>query len=205
MNKGDALFGNLIEIASITCDMARELNGFLQQYHAPAAENYLLRLHGQAREANAKRQALTEAAARAFVTPVDRGDLIRVSQCLGRIPGASHDVLAQFCVTRIQQLRPDTLRLSELMIRCCDAVRKLTESFGDLKRYGVIADCIAGIRRLAEEGDRIHMHAMKALYTVYDDLLEVARWRDVFGAFMNVCNRCNNVADLAEAVTVDNG
>jgi len=205
MKKEDVFYGNLIEIANIACEMARELNAFLLHYDGTMAEDGLRRLHEMGQKADGKRRALTEALARAFVTPVDRGDLIRIGQQLADVLDAVEDVMMHLCVAQIKQLRPDALRFSELIVRCCEVLLKLMEAFKDARKSGKIGELISKIIQLEEDGDRLYMGAMKTLHTVSVNPLEVVIWRDVFGAFENVGNKCGNVADLVEAIVIENG
>lgn len=204
MKKDSIYFENFAEAAGMACKMARKLNDFLQHFDPANLESGMRQVHDIEHEADNKKHELMEALVRAFVTPIDRDELISISQNIDDVLDAMDDIMIHLYIAQVKQLRADTLEFSELVVRCCDATAKLMEEFRDFKKSKIINDLIVEINQLEEEGDRMYIEAMKTLYTVSADPMEVIAWREIYGAFENVCDQCEDVADIVETIIIGN-
>lgn len=204
MKKDSIYFTNFSEAAAMACDMARKLHAYLMNYDPSTLEDGMHQVHDIEHQADGKKHELMEALVKAFVTPIDRDELISISQNLDDVLDAMDDIMMHLYITQVKQLRPDALKFSELIVRCCEATLTLMEEFKDFKKSKKINDMIIEINQLEEEGDRLYISAMRALHTVSADPMEVIIWRELYAAFENVCDQCEDVADIVETIVIGN-
>ena len=204
MKKDMIYFENYAETAQMACEMSRTLHDFLVHFSPDKLEDGRERIHAIEHKADGKKHELMKELVRAFVTPIDRDELISISQNLDDVLDAMDDIMTQLYITQVKKLRQDVLPFSELIVRICDCMAELMEEFKDFKKSKHMMPLIVEINRLEEEGDRLYIGAMKALHTDSADPIEVIAWRELYAAFENVCDQCEDVADIVETVVIGN-
>lgn len=204
MKKDNLYFNNFAECAAMSCEMARTLNDFLTHYAPAKVEEQWQAVHAIEHKADEKKHEMFAELVRAFVTPIDRDELIDISQNIDDVLDAMDDITMQLNISQVKELRPDTLDFMKLIIECCDSMAKLMEEFKDFKKSKKINDYIIEINRLEEEGDRLYVAAMKNLHATSQDAMEVLVWREIYSALENVCDQCEDVADIVETIVIGN-
>ena len=203
MKKDSIYFDNFAETAGMACEMARTLHDFLTNFDTVDLKEGMERVHALEHSADEKKHELMKALVRAFVTPIDRDELISISQNLDDVLDAMDDIMMQLYITQVKSLRSDALKFSELITRCCDATAKLMDEFKDFKKSKKINEFIIEINQLEEEGDRLYLEAMRELH-FSDDAKEIIAWRELYNAFESVCDQCEDVADIIETIVIGN-
>ncbi len=204
MKKDIVYFQNYAECAAMACEMAKKLDHFLNHFSTEKLDAGMAEIHEIEHRADGKKHDLYAELVRAFVTPIDRDELIDISQNIDDVLDAMDDIMMHLNITQVKQIRPDALEFSALIIKCCDGMAQLMEEFKDFKKSKKINDIIIEINRLEEEGDRLYIHVMKNLHKTCSDPMEVMIWREIYSAFENVCDQCEDVADIVETIVIGN-
>jgi predicted phosphate transport protein (TIGR00153 family) len=204
MKKDMIYFENYATCAAMSVDMAKAVNAFLEKFDPKGLDQQMKLIHGMEHAADEKKHELFSALVRAFVTPIDRDELINISQSIDDVMDAMDDIIIEMNITQVKSVKPESLAFGKLIIRCCTAMAQLMEEFKDFKRSKKIKDLIIEINCLEEEGDRLYISAMKNLYAVCPDPLEVMSWREIYSAFETVCDKCEDVADIVESIIIGN-
>lgn len=103
---------------------------------------------------------LLEHLAREFISPIEREDILTLSQHIDDVTDAIEDVLLRMYMFRIHTLRPQTLEFSKLIVKCCASMKKMMEEFKHFRRSNSIKDHVVEINRLEEVGDHLYTEAM---------------------------------------------
>lgn len=204
MKKDHLYFQNFAECAQLSLQMAEHLNSFWKEYDPALLEKEMGVIHEMEHQADGKKHELFSQLVRAFVTPIDRDEIINISQSIDDVIDAMDDIMIQLNIAQVKDVKPDSLPLAELMVRCCKALQAMMEEFQDFKKSKRMKDLIIDINHLEEEGDRLHFDAMKNLHTNTKDALEVVVWREIYEAFELVFDKCEDVADIIEGVLIEN-
>ncbi len=204
MKKDIIYFQNYADCAAMSVKMAEALNDFLEHFDPAQLETQMKAIHSIEHAADEKKHDLFSVLVRAFVTPIDRDELIDISQSIDDVMDAMDDIVIEMNITQVKAIKPDSLAFSKLIIRCCKATAELMEEFKDFKKSKKIKDLIIEINKLEEEGDRLYIGAMKDLYATCQNPLEVMAWREIYSAFETVCDKCEDVADIVETIIIGN-
>ncbi len=204
MKKDMIYFENYATCAAMSVKMAKAVNDFLEHFDPSRLDEQMKIIHGLEHAADEKKHELFSALVRAFVTPIDRDELINISQSIDDVMDAMDDIIIEMNITQVKSARPESLEFSKLIIRCCTAMAELMEEFKDFKKSKKIKDLIIDINCLEEEGDRLYISAMKNLYATCQNPLEVVAWREIYSAFETVCDKCEDVADIVESIIIGN-
>lgn len=127
-------FQNFIECAEYSCKAANLLKKTMEQFDVNALPARMEEIHQVEHEADVKKHELLNVLVKAFITPIEREDIMQVSQNLDDLTDKIEDVLIKIYYNGISGMRADSLKLAEVIIQCCDEVRKLMNEFADFKK-----------------------------------------------------------------------
>ena len=205
MARGDSFyFDNFVECADYSCKAAVMLEEILKNYGAGSFDGHIEKIHAIEHTADGLKHRLLEELVRAFITPIERDDIIELSQAIDNVTDSVEDILINMNIAGVTRLREDALPFAQLLTRCCAGMKTLLEEFRNFKKSKKIKEIIIEINHLEEEGDRMYMQAMKTLHRTCPDALEVICWREIYKAFEKVCDACEDVADIVESVVIGN-
>ncbi len=203
--KNDSYYFNTFsECAVLASEAAQVLHTVLTKFNSNEIDEIMWKLHDVEHKADEKKHDMLSALLKAFITPIERDDIIKLSQAIDDITDAVEDVVIQINMDQVKLIRPDSIEFSELLIRCCKRVEELLEEFRNFKKSKLIKDIIIEINRLEEEGDQLYISVMKNLHATSKDPIEIIVWRDIYKAFENVCDSCEDVANIVESIVIGN-
>lgn len=197
-------FNTFAECAALACEASEVLHTVLTRFNFDEIDDIMLKLHEVEHQADDKKHSMLSALLKAFITPIERDDIISLSQAIDDITDSVEDVLIQINMDQVKVIRPDSIEFSNLLIRCCKKVQELLEEFRNFKKSKIIKDIIIDINCLEEEGDQLYIAAMKNLHATSHDPIEIIVWRDIYKAFENVCDYCEDVANIVESIVIGN-
>ena len=157
-------------------------------------------MHHIEHTADIAKHELMEKLMKEFITPIDREDILELSNALDDVTDSLEDVLLQLYMFGIISLREDSLTFAAIINDCCHALKKLMLEFENFRKSKVIKDMIIEINHLEENGDRLYTEAMHRLYTKTPDTLEVLSWTTIYNCMEKCCDKCEDAADVVEAV-----
>ena len=176
----------------------------LRQYDPAKIKERLDEMHKVEHAADDQKHELLNVLAHAFITPIEREDIILLSQNIDEVTDKIEDVLLRAYCNNIQSVRPDALDLSGVIIRACEALKGMLEQFADFKRSKTLRDYIIRINTLEEEADQLFISSLRTLHTTCTDPLEVIVWREIYIYLEKCADACEHVADTVESVVMKN-
>ncbi len=197
-------FQNFQECAQCSAKSAKLLHSIISDFDPEKLHAYLDEIHAIEHAADLKKHEITEVLVKAFITPIDREDIVEVSQDLDELTDNIEDVLIRIYCNNIISIRPDALHLVELVVKCADAVMELMREFPDFKRSRKLKELIIKINSLEEESDKLYIECMHKLHQEKDNLLEIIAWRDVYACIEKCSDTAEHIADIVESVVMKN-
>ncbi len=197
-------FRSFSDCAALACEAAEVLHNVLTNFQFENVETIMHDLHKVEHDADEKKHEMLSALLKAFITPIERNDIMQLSQTIDDITDSIEDVVIQINMDQVKTIRPDSVIFSELIIRCCRRVKNLLDEFPNFKKSKTIKDIIIDINGLEEEGDRYYHDMMKSLHATSNDPIEIIAWRDIYKALETVCDACEDVANIVESIVIGN-
>ena len=205
MSKRDSFyFRNFVESAEISCDAAEKLKSVLSNFDIATLPANRVELHEIEHKGDDKRHEMTGVLVRAFITPIEREDILKLSQYIDDVTDSIEDILIRIYINNVKQIRPDSLEFVDIVIRCCKAMKEMLEEFHNFKKSKKLSELIIEINRLEELGDDMYVECMRNLHTTSIDPLEIIAWREIYEFFEKCCDTCENVADIIESIIIGN-
>lgn len=143
-----------------------------------------------------------EAAEQSFVTPFDRENIHALIQSVNDLVDAVEESAARFEVFRIERPTSESVVLTRILHDCCHHVAEGLRLCRDWKNVDSIRNHAAEVVRLEGEVDRIHRDCDAALFAKPPEILELIKWRDLYGSLQDAVNACRRVAQALSEIVV---
>ena len=197
-------FDSFYSCIDYSCQAAHLLDEVMRTFSPGDIGERLAEMHAIEHGADVKKHELLNVLAKAFITPIEREDILLLSQNIDEVTDKIEDVLLRLYCNNVQRIRPDALKLSEVVIRCCEEAKSMLEEFTQFRHSKTLHGRIVHINTMEEEADEIFISSLRSLHTTCSDPLEVIVWREIY-TFMERCvDACEHVADTVESVVMKN-
>ena len=197
-------FDSFYSCIDYSCQAAHLLDEVMRTFSPGDIGERLAEMHAIEHGADVKKHELLNVLAKAFITPIEREDILLLSQNIDEVTDQIEDVLLRLYCNNVQVIRPDALKLSDVMIRCCEEAKNMAQEFADFKHSKTLHGHIVNINTMEEEADDLFINSLRTLHTTCSDPLEVIVWREIY-TFMEKCvDACEHVADSVESVVMKN-
>lgn len=204
-NKQDRFyFENFISAADCCCKAADYLVACLQNYDPAQIKFMLDSMHAYEHMADMKKHEMSNALAKAFVTPLDREDLAAVSQNIDEVVDCVEEVLQRFYINDIRKVSEDAVKFARKIADCTKLMKKMLEAFENYRKYDALHTMIVDLNHLEEECDRLYMEAARKIRLHSGDALEIIAWREIYDYMEKCSDACEHVADSVETVVMKN-
>lgn len=197
-------FDNFCASTDCACEAARLLQSIFADYRPERIESYLEQMHGAEHRGDLKKHEMLEALTRAFITPIEREDIMQLSQNIDEVTDTIEDALQRLYMHNVAAIRPEAQDFAALVVRCCDTLREAVGELADFKRSKKLHGLIVKVNELEEETDRLYLAAMRRLHTPETPLLSIIAWHEVFSTLEDCADACEHVTDVLERVILKN-
>lgn len=197
-------FDNFIACAACAKKAAVMLEETLSSFDVKALPGKIEQMHTVEHQGDSLKHEMMAELMRAFITPLEREDIILLNQNIDEVTDCIEDVLLRVYVNNVKLITPETVRFTKLLIRCCEVVHNLLQKFPDFKRDRSLHELIVEINALEEEGDRLFISSMRKLHTESSDPIEIIAWREIYIYLEKCLDACEHVADVVESVIMKN-
>lgn len=197
-------FENFIQCVDCGCQAARMLEENLADFDPDHLMGNLERLHVIEHDGDKKKHEMMAVLVKAFITPIEREDIILLSQSIDEVTDQIEDVLIRIYISNVRTIRPEAIQFAKVIIRCCQVLKEVMEEFADFKKSKTLHGLIIEINALEEEGDRLFIDSMRKLHMEETDPLEIIAWREIYNFLEKCCDACEHVADAVESVIMKN-
>ncbi|HPE95998.1 MAG TPA: DUF47 family protein [Bacillota bacterium] len=197
-------FDTFVRAADCSCRAAKLLDATLRGFSTDTLYDKRNAIHAVEHEADGIKHDLMNELLRAFITPIERDDIMALSQNIDDVTDAIDDIAIRMYINNIRRLRPDCLEFSALLVKCCEAMKSMLVEFPHYKKSETLPKLIIEINTLEEAGDKAYITSMHKLHTESTDPFEVISWREIYDCFEKVCDACEHVADVVESTVIEN-
>ena len=205
MAKGDKFyFDNFVQSMSFAQQAATYLVECLEQYDHEQLENKLSVMHEFEHNADGVKHAMSEALAKAFVTPVDREDLDMLSQKLDDVSDLLEEILQRFYMYNVKTVQAGAVTFAKNLVRACELLGEMMREFENFKRSKRIRELVIELNSVEEECDRLFISSMRELTLTSTDVLETVSWRKLYECFEQCMDACEHVAECVGSVIIKN-
>jgi hypothetical protein len=138
---------------------------------------------------------------RSFVTPLEREDIHDLASGLDDVLDAVEAIGTRLVLFKIPNSTPAAIQLTQIIATAAAQIENAVEHLRDSSN---LLDHTVEINRLENEADNVSRHAVADLFSGTHDLLDVMRWREIYGRLEGAADKCEDVANTIEAIVLKN-
>lgn len=136
-----------------------------------------------------------------FVTPIDREDIHALAS---RLDDVLDTIEAAASRMALYQVEGPTLHTKKFVDIIEKSVEEIVKGISHLRKLEDIGPHSVEINRLENEADMVLRDAYVELFKRDHDPVSVIKWKDIYEALEATTDRCEDVANVLEAITVKN-
>jgi predicted phosphate transport protein (TIGR00153 family) len=198
-------FGSLVKMADFSCKAGEYLKRAFADFSKEKLPELLEKMHEIEHGGDNLRHEMVAQLADEFITPIDREDILEMSEIIDNITDKTEDVLKRVYMHDVDSIRPEAMAMAELICECINSVRAALEEFPNYKKSKKLNSLIIEINRLEEEGDYKYTDAIHAVLSEKGiDPLEAYAWSTIYDFMEDVYDACEDAADVMEDVIMKN-
>lgn len=141
---------------------------------------------------------------RAFITPIDREDILSVAHEIDKITDNIENVAFRLWMFNIKRLRPEMKQFVELMRKSCQKAMEVLDEFENFKKSKTVSALIQQLYTYEYEGDILYRKAVKDLFTEETNSIEIQKWRELYHDMETCFDTCKEMARSVENAIVKN-
>ena len=165
-------------------------------------------LHELEHKADEIKHNLLTALAVEFITPIDREDILGLTEALDTIVDDLDDVLQRMYMYDVHCVTPECVEMAHVVTRSVYAVREATKMLSNFKKHPkeLYANLVK-IDSCEEEGDQIYI---KSMHKIYADAKNGGSMIDAYGiggllsALEKCCDACESAGGAMTTVIMKN-
>ena len=140
-----------------------------------------------------------------FITPLDRDHIHQLVNAMDDICDLIQDTTESLTLYDVRRITPETVRLAEIAVKCCERVKEVVGLLDNPKHgpEALLKTC-EEIDRLESDADRVMRAAMSRLFREEQDVREIIKMRAIYELLESITDRCEDVANLAEGISLEN-
>ncbi len=193
----ERFFELFVTDAANVLDAARQLQAMMESY------DDIERRYANLRAAEHRGDEISHDIGRklesTFVTPVDREDIHGLISALDDVVDFIEEVADTFVLYGIEKPTPSAVDQARIIVQACEQIHEaltMLHGFKNLERYWI------EIHRLENEGDLIARRSIAALFENGQSPVDVIKWKDIYGLLEETIDKCEDVADIIERITL---
>jgi predicted phosphate transport protein (TIGR00153 family) len=136
-----------------------------------------------------------------FITPFDPEDIQSLATSLDDILDGIEDVTFRIAAYKLKPIPSAVIELAEKIFSCCTVLTRALEALHE--KRPVIDFCIE-VHRLENEADKLERNLLADLFRNEPDPIALIKKKDIFELLEDTTDRCEDVADVIQNVSVKN-
>jgi uncharacterized protein len=136
---------------------------------------------------------------RTFITPLEREDIHDLASGLDDVVDATEAIASRLVLFGVTEHWPEAVRMTTILAACGRQIEKAVEN---LKNMQNLMSFSIEINRLENEADGISRQVVADLFSGKHEILDVMRWKELFGRLENATDKCEDVANVIESIVI---
>lgn len=137
-----------------------------------------------------------------FVTPFDREDIHALTCALDDVMDRMEAAAEAMHIYNVTEPMPEARALVDVIVKSAEEIALAIPLLRDRQQMPMILERCIEINRLENEADRIHRRALMPLFRGSHEALEVIKWKEIYEQLETATDRCEDVADVLQAMVM---
>jgi predicted phosphate transport protein (TIGR00153 family) len=178
---------------------ASALVSMLENYGDPAAGAEKIKEYEH--EGDTITHAILTRLNQSFITPFDREDIHELASVIDDVIDLVDAVASRLVTYRVTKIRPG---VADLALTVRDSAAQMVLAVSVLKREDHILDKCIEIHRLENQADAQCRDLLADLFDQEKDPIQIIKWKEIIETLEFATDKCEDVANVIETVTIKN-
>jgi uncharacterized protein len=134
-----------------------------------------------------------------FVTPFDREDIHALISGLDDVLDYIEECADTLILYRVEAPTAVAVQQASIVVRQCE---QLHDALSHLRGFKGLEKYWIEVHRLENEGDVLARKAIADLFSGGADPIEVIKWKDIYALLESTIDKCEDVANIIERITI---
>lgn len=134
-----------------------------------------------------------------FITPMDREDIHSLGSALDDVLDLVDAAASRLVTYKVTSVTPGARQLSKVILHGTDII---LQAVSELNKPHNILEYCEKIAMLEEEADRIKGECVARLFENSTNPVEIIKWKEIYEVLEATTDKCEDVADVLEAVVL---
>ncbi len=134
-----------------------------------------------------------------FITPFDREDIHSLGSALDDVLDLIDSVASRIPIYKITAITPGARQLAKVILHGSEII---VRAVSQLNKPENILEYCNQLTQLEKDADRIKGECIARLFENTTDPFEVIKWKEIYEVLESTTDRCEDVADVLEAVVL---
>lgn len=176
----------------------------IKEYPPVNIEGKVREMHNIEHSADLEKHGMMEFLLRDFLPPLEREDIISLSQKIDDVTDAVEDVMIHLNIYNVKKVTKEIQDFAKLVNECCITMYNTLTEFKNFKKSKNLHSMLVEINRLEEEGDSLYADSTKRLFVECKDPIEIMTMTGIIDCFEKCCDAIEDVADDIESIVLKN-
>ncbi|MCR4305727.1 MAG: DUF47 family protein [Candidatus Daviesbacteria bacterium] len=133
-----------------------------------------------------------------FVTPLDREDIIMLTQSLDDVVDLIDTSASTIIVYNVKKITPVVQEFSEIITSSTKLVAAILPKIRHRRSFSEVHKAIIEINRLENKADDLLRKSLTKLFKNPKDPIDVIRWRDIYGRLEHITDKTEDIANVLQ-------
>jgi predicted phosphate transport protein (TIGR00153 family) len=138
-----------------------------------------------------------------FITPIDREDLYALASKLDDILDLIWAAADRLTVFKLKESTKEAITMAKDLLTTAEFVHKAIKKLKE-KNYSHVQEYCIEINRLENRIDRGFRDALGKLFDEIKDPILIIKWKEIYEHLEDASDKCEDVANVLEAIVLKN-
>ena len=197
-------FDAFMRIARYAHEEAMCLQSIFDDFDVDGIQEKLQQMHALENAADLVNHEVYTHLVDEFITPIERDDIINLTQELDECVDAVEDILQRVYMFNVREIIPQAKRMLDLIAKSTDALLTALQEFPGFKKSTTIRDHLIKVNDYEEEADRLYIGTLHEIYSTWTDPVAIITWTKVFDRMERCADSCEHAADVIGTIIMKN-
>jgi predicted phosphate transport protein (TIGR00153 family) len=154
-------------------------------------------------EADVITHQCVEALHKTFITPIDRNYIHRLISRMDDVIDLVDSAADRIELYEIDKMWQGVQDLADVLARATKTLEGAVHGLRDMRNPESIRQKCIDVNRLENEADAVLRHALANLFKKETDPVKIIQWKEIYEILEAATDRCEDVANVIEGVTLE--
>lgn len=136
-----------------------------------------------------------------FLTPIDREDIYALASRMDDVLDLIWGAVDRLTIFKVTETTPAAVTISKDLLATTEVMHKAIHKLKE-KNYSHVQEYCIEINRLENRVDRDFRDALARLFEEVKDPILIIKWKEIYEHLENCSDKCEDVANIIEAIVL---